>query len=93
MIIAKNESDKLNINIREILRIKMIEYTLQSVVFLSFPFTFLFRRNMIGITIHAQKQVEFGRIDSACDYNYDDEEDEIIKQYTEYQLNKNQSDV
>lgn len=54
---------------------------------------FLFCRNMIGITIQAQRQLEFAQIDSACNYQDDKEENEIIKQYTEYQLNKNQSDV
>ena len=48
---------------------------------------------MIGITINTQRQLEFGRVDSACNYHYNEEEDEIIKQYTEYQLHKPQSDV
>ena len=48
---------------------------------------------MIGITIHAQRQLECARSDSECNYTNDKEENNIIKQYTEYQLNKNQSDV
>ncbi len=48
---------------------------------------------MIGITINTERQLEFGRIDNACNQQYNNEEDEIIKQYTEYQLQKPQSDV
>ncbi len=48
---------------------------------------------MIGITINTQRQLEFGRVDQECNYQYNEEEDEIIKQYTEYQLHKPQSDV
>jgi hypothetical protein len=48
---------------------------------------------MIGITINTQRQLEFGRIDNECNYQYNNEEEEIIKQYTEYQLQKSQSDV
>jgi hypothetical protein len=48
---------------------------------------------MVGITINKQRQLEFGRIASECSYQYKDEEEEIIKQYTEYQLQKPQSDV
>ncbi len=55
---------------------------------------FVFYRNLVGITIHAQRQLEFERVERACDYNYqDEEEDEIIEQYTKYQLQKPQSDV
>jgi hypothetical protein len=48
---------------------------------------------MIGITINAQRQLEFGRIDNECNYQYNNEEDDMIKQYTEYQLQKPQTDV
>jgi len=48
---------------------------------------------LVGITINAQRQIEFGRIDSECNYDYQNEEDEIIEQYTQYQLQKPQSDV
>jgi hypothetical protein len=48
---------------------------------------------MVGITINTQRQLEFGRVDSECNYQYNNEEDEMIKQYTEYQLQKTQSDV
>ena len=49
---------------------------------------------MIGITIQTQRQLEFGSIDTECSYQYDHNgENEIIKQYTEYQLHKPQSDV
>ena len=48
---------------------------------------------MVGITINKQRQLEFGRVDSECSYHYNTEEDEIIKQYTEYQMQKPQSDV
>jgi hypothetical protein len=50
-------------------------------------------RNLVGITIHAQRQLEFGRVENECDYNYQNEEDEIIEHYTQYQLQKPQSDV
>ncbi|CAF1156157.1 unnamed protein product [Adineta steineri] len=50
--------------------------------------------NMVGITISAQKQVEFGRIENDFhDHPNHDEQNEIIEQYTEYQLQKPQSDV
>lgn len=48
---------------------------------------------MIGITISTQQQLEFGGVDNECDYHYNEEEDDIIKQYAEYQLHKLQSDV
>ncbi|CAF4262862.1 unnamed protein product [Rotaria socialis] len=49
--------------------------------------------NMIGITINKQRQLEYEHIDHAFNYQYYNEEDEIIKQYTDYQLQKTQSDV
>jgi hypothetical protein len=48
---------------------------------------------MIGITIGAQRQVEFGRAENECIDECQNEDDEIIQQYTEYQLQKPQSDV
>ncbi len=48
---------------------------------------------MIGITINRQRQLEYAHVDNECNYQYNDEEDEIIKQYTDYQLRKPQSDV
>ncbi|CAF0977628.1 unnamed protein product [Rotaria sp. Silwood1] len=74
LITAKAESEQLQIDFREILRIKMIE-------------------NLVGVTINAQRQLEFGRIDHECNYYYQNEEDEIIEHYTQYQLHKQHSDV
>ncbi|CAF2405670.1 unnamed protein product [Rotaria sp. Silwood2] len=74
LITAKAESEQLQIDFREILRIKMIE-------------------NLVGVTINAQRQLEFGRIDHECNYYYEKEEDEIIENYTQYQLHKQHSDV
>jgi hypothetical protein len=48
---------------------------------------------LVGITINAQRQLEFGRVENECNYHYQNEEDEIIKQHTQYQLQKPQSDV
>lgn len=48
---------------------------------------------MIGITIHRQRQLEFGRIDSEFQYQMEPDPDPIIEEYTAYQLNKPQSDV
>ncbi len=95
LITAKTESEKLHISFREILRIKMIEYVILFFLFLSI---FLFKqknnyRNLVGITINAQRQLEFGRVENECNYNYPNEEDEIIEHYTQYQLQKPQSDV
>ncbi|CAF3366348.1 unnamed protein product [Rotaria sp. Silwood1] len=74
LITAKNESETLHIDFREILRIKMVE-------------------NMIGMTINKQRQLECDSVDHEYNYQYHNEEDEIIKQYTDYQLRKPQSDV
>ncbi|CAF0775474.1 unnamed protein product [Rotaria sordida] len=74
LITAKNESETLQINFREILQIKMIE-------------------NMVGITINKQRQVEYGHVEHEYNYPCYNQEDEIIKQYTDYQLRKPQSDV
>jgi hypothetical protein len=48
---------------------------------------------MIGITINTQRQVEFGQIHNECNYEYNNDEDEIIKPNTEYHVQKPQSDV
>lgn len=50
---------------------------------------------MIGITIHTQRQLESGGIDNECNDHLNEEENDVIKQYTEYQLHKLlvQSDV
>jgi hypothetical protein len=48
---------------------------------------------MIGITINTQRQLEFDNVENEYNYQSDHQEDEIIKQYTEYQLQKPQSDV
>lgn len=45
------------------------------------------------MTINAQRQLEFGRAEHACNYDYPTEDDEAIESYTQYQLNKPQSDV
>ncbi|CAF2898620.1 unnamed protein product [Rotaria sp. Silwood2] len=74
LITAKNESETLQINFREILRIKMIE-------------------NMVGITINKQRELECDHVDQEYNYLHHNQEDEIIKQYTDYQLHKPQSDV
>ncbi|CAF3438343.1 unnamed protein product [Rotaria socialis] len=74
LITAKAESEQLNIDFREILRIKMIE-------------------NLVGVTIHAQRQLEFGRDESESNYVNPHGEDEMIQQYTQYQINRQHSDV
>ncbi|CAF4648178.1 unnamed protein product, partial [Rotaria magnacalcarata] len=66
LITAKTESEQLNIDFREILRIKMIE-------------------NLVGVTIHAQRQFEVGRDESESNNVNPNEEDEMIQQYTQYQ--------
>jgi hypothetical protein len=48
---------------------------------------------MIGITINTQRQLENGNIENEDDDQCGNDEDNIIKQYTEYQLQKPQSDV
>lgn len=48
---------------------------------------------MVGLTINRQRQLEYAHIDNEVSYQYNEEEDEIIKQYTEYQLNKPQTNV
>ena len=48
---------------------------------------------MIGITIKTQRQLESGGVDNESDDQNNNEEDQIIKQYTRYQLHKSQSDV
>lgn len=48
---------------------------------------------MVGITINKQRQLEYQHVDLALNYQYNADEDDIIKQYTDYQLNKPQSDV
>ncbi|CAF3809797.1 unnamed protein product [Rotaria magnacalcarata] len=74
LITAKTESEQLNIDFREILRIKMIE-------------------NLVGVTIHAQRQFEVGRDESESNNVNPNEEDEMIQQYTQYQINRQHSDV
>jgi hypothetical protein len=92
LITAKTESEKLHIDFREILRIKMIEYVILFIT--RSVYIYLFNhRNLVGITINAQRQLEFGRVENECNYDYQNEEDEIIEQYTQYQLQKPQSDV
>ncbi|CAF0746219.1 unnamed protein product [Adineta steineri] len=54
--------------------------------------------NMIGITISTQRQLEFGRVDNECNYEYNTEEhEEMIKPPPpppiEYQIQKPQTDV
>lgn len=48
---------------------------------------------MIGMTIHIQRQLESVSLDEESNEPNDNGEDEIIRQYTEYQLLKPQSDV
>ena len=48
---------------------------------------------MIGMTIHTQRQLESLALDEEETYQHDNDVDEIIKQYTEYQLHKPQSEV
>lgn len=92
IITAKNESETLKIDFREILRIKMIEYV-EFIFQISIKIILFEYRNMIGITINTQRQLESGSDENECDYQYHNEENEIIKHYTEYQLQKTQSDV
>jgi len=93
LITAKTESERLNIDFREILRIKMIEYVILSINFINLKKNKSNYRNLVGITINAQRQIEFGRVENESDYNNPNEEDEIIEHYTQYQLQKPQSDV
>ena len=48
---------------------------------------------MIGMTINTQRQLEYGPMDNEDNDQHDNEEEEIIKQYTQYQLLKSQSAV
>lgn len=48
---------------------------------------------MIGMTIHIQRQLESVSVDEESNPHNDNDEDEIIRQYTEYQLLKPQTDV
>ena len=91
LITAKSESEKLQISFQEILRIKMIEYVLefpdekQMILFSS--------RNLVGITINAQRQLEFGpMVDDEPDHDHNGDH-QNLDQYTQYQLQKPQSDV
>lgn len=52
-----------------------------------------YSRNLVGITINAQRQLEFARVENACNYQYADEEDENYEQDTRYHFSKPQSDV
>lgn len=47
----------------------------------------------MGITINAQHQLEFGSIANDHVDQDQDDENQIIEQYTQYQLQKPQSDV
>ncbi|CAF1245495.1 unnamed protein product [Rotaria sordida] len=49
--------------------------------------------NLVGVTISAQRQLEFGRVDNECNYYYQNEEDEVVEHYTQHQLQKQHSDV
>lgn len=91
LITAKAESEKLKIGFQEILRIKMIEYVTWSTRFLGKRR--IYSRNLVGITINAQRQLEFGAIDHEINHQYQYTDDQIIEQYTQYQLHKPQSDV
>ena len=50
-------------------------------------------RNLVGITINAQRQLEFARVESACNYHYTDEDNEPYEHDTRYHFSKPQSDV
>ena len=50
-------------------------------------------RNLVGITIHAQRQLEFARVENACNYHYQNEDDEHMEDYTQHRWQKSQSDV
>ena len=47
---------------------------------------------MTGITISTQRQLELDYMEDELKYRDDPEKDEIIKQYTEYQLYEAQGD-
>ncbi|CAF0845238.1 unnamed protein product [Didymodactylos carnosus] len=56
--------------------------------------------NLIGLTAHTQRQLEFGKIQDECTYDYDDRGERsepdsrvVIQRYAEYKLNKPQSEV
>jgi hypothetical protein len=50
-------------------------------------------RNLVGITIHAQRQLEFAGVEQACDYNYQTEDEERVDDFTQQRWKKPQSDV
>ena len=50
-------------------------------------------RNLVGITIHAQRQLEFASVENACNYHYQTEDEERTEDYTQQRWQKPQSDV
>jgi hypothetical protein len=57
---------------------------------LLFYFREIYNRNLVGITINAQRQLEFGRTENECNDPCPDEEEEMIQHCVE---DKPQSDV
>jgi hypothetical protein len=94
LITAKAESEKLNIDFREILRIKMIEYVYRPLnESINVINKYISHRNLVGITIHAQHQLEFGRGESVCINPYQNEQSEQRQDHTKYELCQPQTDV
>ena len=48
---------------------------------------------MIGITIHTQRQLEFGRIDSECNFQYQAENEKPVEEPAQCPAYKSHSDV
>lgn len=90
LITAKSESEKLQISFQEILRIKMIEYVLELNMK---QLILVVSRNLVGITINAQRQIEFGPMVNDEPDHYHNDDHQNPDQYTQYQFQKPQSDV